>query len=96
MALISAPFGCEAADLIGRVKTMSNKTDTERHQSTGAGTDRTNLDRQYRSIGISAVAAALPFVGKMKNPKNPAHPSAQSEEHEGPDGRGRKRSVLSV
>lgn len=26
------------------------------------------LDRQYGSIGISAVAAALPYSGKAKNP----------------------------
>ena len=28
-----------------------------------------NLDRQYRSIGISAVAAALPYRGEGKNPR---------------------------
>jgi hypothetical protein len=94
LALISAPFRCEALDLIGRGKTMSKKADTDRNQNTGAGGDRANLDGQYRSIGISAVAAALPFVGKMKNPKNPAYPSADSPERDGADGR--KRSVLAI
>ena len=68
---------------------MSKKPDTHRNQGTEAGGDRANLDRQYRSIGISAVAAALPFVGKIRNP---AKASARSEDSQ----RDRKRSVLSV
>lgn len=30
--------------------------------------ERANLDRQYGNIGISAVAAALPYQGDGKNP----------------------------
>jgi len=29
--------------------------------------NRTNLGGQYRKIGISALAAALPYVGEQKN-----------------------------
>jgi hypothetical protein len=54
---------------------MMNKqqAETNRTKTTDA-TDRANLDRQYRSIGISAVAAALPYSGAAKNPRYaPAH-----------------------
>ena len=33
-----------------------------------AQTERTDLDRRYRRIGISAVAAALPYQSDAKNP----------------------------
>ena len=39
------------------------KTHEETHPA-----ERTNLDRQYRKIGISAVAAALRYQGGGKNP----------------------------
>lgn len=68
---------------------MGQKTDSKRNASGEAGSERANLDRQYRSIGISAVAAALPFVGKTKNP---AQSSIRSQDSHAT---GRK-SVLSV
>jgi len=68
---------------------MSEKVDTERTMRAEAGTERTNLDRQYRDIGISAVAAALPFVGKMKNPAKV--PARVQDSHAT-----RRKSVLAV
>jgi len=54
---------------------MMNKKQAETNRTTTTdATDRANLDRQYRSIGISAVAAALPYSGTAKNPcYAPAH-----------------------
>jgi hypothetical protein len=54
---------------------MMNKQQAETNRTTTAdASDRANLDRQYRSIGISAVAAALPYSGAAKNPRYaPAH-----------------------
>jgi hypothetical protein len=40
-----------------------------RQQRRAAG--QANLARQYRRIGISAVAAALPYRGDAKNPARP-------------------------
>jgi hypothetical protein len=58
-----------------------------------AGGDSANLDGQYRTIGISAVAAALPYSGEARNPAY-AGPAGDRDKH----GRNssRKRSVLSV
>lgn len=43
--------------------------------------ERANLDRQYRKIGISAVAAALRYQGGAKNPAYaPAVASRQDDE----------------
>jgi hypothetical protein len=50
-----------------------------------------NLDRQYGTIGISAVAAALPYCGNAKNPAN-ARTGAQDDERSEFD----TRSVLAV
>lgn len=58
---------------------MMNKqqAETSRTTTTADASDRANLDRQYRSIGISAVAAALPYSGVAKNPRYaPAHAKA--------------------
>jgi len=54
---------------------MMNKKQAETNRTTTTDApDRANLDRQYRSIGISAVAAALPYSGTAKNPRYaPAH-----------------------
>lgn len=64
---------------------------TTRSKATEAGGDRANLDRQYGSIGISAVAAALPFVGETKTP---SQGSGDREDDEVT--RARKHSVLAV
>jgi hypothetical protein len=50
-----------------------------------------NLDRQYGSIGISAVAAALPYAGKAKNSA-----SASTREDDERRSHDRRRSVLAV
>jgi hypothetical protein len=42
--------------------------------------ERSELDRHYREIGISAVAAALPYQSEAKNPKYaPAASHAKDE-----------------
>lgn len=41
----------------------------ETQPTRASGGECANLDRQYRSIGISAVAAALPYRGEGKNPR---------------------------
>ena len=54
----------------GRGKKMSKQeAETNRTKTAEASDERGNLDRQYRSIGISAVAAALPYSGAAKNPR---------------------------
>jgi len=42
---------------------------SERHADAAAtkASGRADLGQQYREIGISAVAAALPYVGTQKN-----------------------------
>jgi hypothetical protein len=65
------------------------EAETKRVKTADASGDRTNLDRQYRRIGISAVAAALPYAGKAKN-------SASASDERDRHSRDRKRSVLSV
>jgi hypothetical protein len=44
---------------------MSNERDAGSPE-TGTSS-RTDLGQQYRAIGISAIAAALPYVGAQKN-----------------------------
>ena len=47
---------------------MSKKeAETKQTKTAEARDERANLDRQYGSIGISAVAAALPYAGTAKN-----------------------------
>jgi hypothetical protein len=66
-----------------------NETDTSRTKTADARDERANLDRQYGSIGISAVAAALPYVGKAKN-------SASARDGDHRRSEASRRSVLSV
>jgi hypothetical protein len=61
------------------------KTGKNREKTADVSGKRTNLDRQYRDIGISAVAAALPYVGEAKTRKESDRRS-----------NARKRSVLAV
>jgi hypothetical protein len=68
------------------------KAETNRTKDARAGDDRANLDRQYGRIGISAVAAALPFAGEAKNTHHQAS-DARDSEHQSAD---RRRSVLAV
>jgi len=44
------------------------RTDTAPSREEHRPGERTNLDRQYGNIGISAVAAALRYQGDGKNP----------------------------
>ena len=66
------------------------QAETNRTKTGDTGGERANLDRQYRSIGISAVAAALPFVAKAKEP------AERSAGREGDRSAARRRSVLAV
>jgi hypothetical protein len=69
-------------------RAMSKReSETKQAKTADASGDRANLDRQYGCIGISAVAAALPYVSKTKNPAR--------EEDERRSG-SLKRSVLSA
>ncbi len=61
------------------------KAEKNREKTAEASGKRSNLDRQYGDIGISAVAAALPYVGEAKTRKEGDRRS-----------NGRKRSVLAV
>ena len=63
------------------------QADKNRNEAIPASGERANLDRQYGSIGISAVAAALPYVGKATN-------SFQAPVRKEADDR--RRSVLAV
>jgi hypothetical protein len=67
------------------------QAETNRTKTVDTGDDQANLDCQYRSIGISAVAAALPFVGKAKTQ---AERSAGREDDRASGDR--RRSVLAV
>lgn len=63
-----------------------NKQEAEAKQSSTTRTgERVNLDRQYGRIGISSVAAALPFVGKAKSSARPREDDSE-----------RRHSVLAV
>ena len=53
--------------------------DTAKTRQETPSSSRTNLDRQYGNIGISAVAAALPYQGESKNP---AYAPSESEQDE--------------
>jgi hypothetical protein len=44
---------------------MSNERDAGSRATRAPG--RTDLGQQYREIGISAIAAALPYTGAQKN-----------------------------
>ena len=68
------------------------EAETNRTKTARTGDDHANLDRQYGRIGISAVAAALPFVGQAKNTHHQAS-DARDSEHQSAD---RRRSVLAV
>jgi hypothetical protein len=46
---------------------MTPDNNAEERQKSRPG-ERAYLDRQYGNIGISAVAAALPYQGETKNP----------------------------
>ena len=71
---------------------MSKKeAETKQTKTAEARDERANLDRQYGSIGISAVAAALPYCGTLKNSD-----SASAREDDGRRSENRKRSVLAV
>ena len=70
-------------------KMSKNETDTSRTKTADARDERANLDRQYGSIGISAVAAALPYVGNAKN-------SAAAREDDHRRSEACRRSVLAV
>lgn len=70
---------------------MGNEKSGTDRTKTLAGNARPDLDRQYGNIGISAVAAALPYVGKASNSR---HASTREEDHRHPEQR--RRSVLEV
>lgn len=73
-------------------KTMSSQEkETKQPKPAGTGGERVNLDSQYGRIGISSVAAALPFVGKAKNT---GHTSGAREDERRRDGR--RHSVLAI
>ncbi len=44
---------------------MSNSNEAQSNET--AQRSRTDLGQEYRKIGISAIAAALPYVGEQKN-----------------------------
>jgi hypothetical protein len=68
------------------------KSETNRTKTADASGNPADLDRQYGSIGISAVAAALPYAGTTKNPH---HASTHEEDHRRSEHH-RTRSVLEV
>ena len=74
------------------------KSGTNRTKTAHAIGGQPDLDRQYGSIGISAVAAALPYVGKAQNPHRA---SAREDNHRRREDNHRRseyrtRSVLEV
>lgn len=66
-------------------RAKTNRTQSEPRSKTA------NLDGQYRNIGISAVAAALPYVGRGKDPA-----TTPSDEQNDQRSEYRTRSVLAV
>jgi hypothetical protein len=66
------------------------KVETNRTQTAEMRDEPGNLDRQYGSIGISAVAAALPYAGTAKNSGSFAREDDDRHSND------RKRSVLAV
>jgi hypothetical protein len=91
MALFGAhfrPLRVRGFGLASKGHMMSkDTTETSRTETTKASGKRANLDRQYGNIGISAVAAALPYAGQARN--------ASSREGEKRSDT-RKRSILAV
>jgi hypothetical protein len=71
----------------------NEKSETDRTKTAVATGGHANLDRQYGNIGISAVAAALPYVDKAKNPHRA---STREEEEDHRHSEQRPRSVLEV
>jgi hypothetical protein len=69
----------------------NQKSGTNRTKTAHAIDRHADLDRQYGSIGISAVAAALPYVAKAKNPHRT---STREDSHRRSEYR--TRSVLEV
>ena len=67
------------------------KSGTDRTKTAEASGGHADLDRQYGRIGISAVAAALRYVDKAKNP----HQASTREAYHGRSEH-RTRSVLEV
>jgi len=47
---------------------MSNMKEAQNNEP--AAGSRGEIDHQYRAIGISALAAALPYNGEQKNPNH--------------------------
>ena len=72
-------------------KMGNQKSGTNRTKTAHAIGGHADLDRQYGSIGISAVAAALPYVAKAKNPHRA---STREDSHRRSEYR--TRSVLEV
>jgi len=70
---------------------MGNEKSQTNRKAPKASGSHADLDRQYGNIGISAVAAALPYAGKAKNPRH-------ASTHKGDRRRSerRTRSVLEV
>ncbi len=68
---------------------IKQKATAEQGKTADAHGDRGNLDRQYGRIGISAVAAALPYSGMAKNPADARRDAERRSESE-------KRSVFAV
>lgn len=58
---------------------MTPEHDAQDRQDTRS-VGQSNLDRQYRSIGISAVAAALPYAGDTKNPAHAYKPAVTKDD----------------
>jgi len=84
--------GEECRDINWKGRKMGNpKSGTNRTKTAHAIRGHADLDRQYGSIGISAVAAALPYVGKAKNPHRA---SAREDNRRRSDHR--TRSILEV
>ena len=69
----------------------NEKSGTDRTKTAVASGGHADLDRQYGNIGISAVAAALPYVGKAKNPHH-----ASTREKDRRRSKQGARSVLEV
>jgi hypothetical protein len=66
----------------------NEKSGTDRTKTADASGGHADLDRQYGNIGISAVAAALPYVENAKNPSTRKEDRRRSEK--------RTRSILKV
>ncbi len=67
----------------------NEKSGTDRTKTAGARGGHADLDSQYGNIGISAVAAALPYVEKAKNPQSTREKNRRRSEQ-------RTRSILEI